>query len=94
MTVAPTFAPGTRQRGVVTPERFTFTPGGPAVASFSLRFPSNNAVYGDLDVVVWHVVEGEEDDPGYRALNPDLGGGALAVTMLESDTPGSCSRTA
>jgi hypothetical protein len=45
-------------------------------------------VYGDLDVVVWHVVEGEEDEPGYRALNPDLGGGALAVTMLESDAPG------
>ena len=88
VTITPTFAPDTRQRGVITPQRFTFTPGQNAVAQFALRFPSNTAVLGDLDVVIWHIVENEGDEPGYRALNPNLGAGALEVTMIETDTAG------
>jgi hypothetical protein len=88
VTIAPTFAPGTTQKGIVTPESFTFVPGAASVAQFSLTFPSNDAVLGDQDITLWHVVTGAADEPGYRALNPNLGGGALTVTVVEGDTAG------
>ena len=88
VTITPTFAPGTLQRGVVFPTTHTFVPGDANAAHFSLRFPSNTAVLGDLDVTIWHVVTHVTDEPGYRALNPNFGAGALQVTVVESDVPG------
>ena len=85
MTIEPTFAPGTKQRGVFGPQSHTFRPGSQAPAHFTLRFPSNHAVLGDHDVTIWHVVVGDSDEPGYRDLNPNLGGGELVVTLLEND---------
>ena len=90
VTVEPTFAPGTKQRGVVSPTSHTFAPGDRTPAQFTLRFPSNVQVLGDQDVEVYHVVTGVDDEPGYAALNPALRsvGGAMPVKMIESDTPG------
>ena len=85
VTIEPTFAPGTKQRGVFSPQSHTFRPGSQAPAHFTLRFPSNHAVLGDHDVTIWHVVVGDSDEPGYRDLNPNLGGGELVVTLLEND---------
>jgi hypothetical protein len=72
----------------VFPTTHTFVPGDANAAHFSLRFPSNTAVLGDLDVTIWHVVTHVTDEPGYRALNPNFGAGALQVTVVESDVPG------
>jgi hypothetical protein len=78
----PTFAPGTLQRGVISPPSFTFPVGTRTTAQFTLSFPSNQQVLNDQDVTIWHLVTGDEDEPGYKALNPDGGAGALIVTCL------------
>jgi hypothetical protein len=88
VTLAPTFAPGTKQKGIITPSSFTFVPGVASTANFLLTFPSNNAETGDQDVVIWHVVTGVDDEPGYRALSPNLGGSELTVKLIESDRAG------
>ena len=49
---------------------------------------------GDHDITIWHVVVGDSDEPGYRDLNPNLGGGELVVTLLENDVADLASVTA